>query len=403
VKIKDVSLFRVGGRQSRPAFPAGDRQAQQLDVYPEFNQRSAADDQSNVERQVHAIYVAIHTDEGVSGLFGPIEDDQAYVISKWLRPFLIGRDPLATESLTDQMLRMHRHGRSGLFVTGISSVDCALWDLKGKAWGQPVYRLLGGPVRSSVPAYASMLGFSVEPEQAGKVAREFVALGYTAQKWFFRYGPGDGEAGKELNLAMAQAVRAAVGPHYGLMFDAFMGWDVPYARDMVRMLEPLNPTWVEEPLPPERIAGLRKVRGAATVPVATGEHVFTRWQVKELLVQEAVDVLQPDPDWTGGISELVKLCALASAFDVPLVAHGHSLLPALHVAGAQSPTTVPYVEYLIRHQETKQFFHKPMYRPDNGVVKLPTLPGLGLVLNNEKVETVERLDPKASWLSRNPD
>jgi L-alanine-DL-glutamate epimerase-like enolase superfamily enzyme len=120
--------------------------------------------------------------------------------------------------------------------------------------------------------------------------------------------------------------------------------------------------------------------------------VFTRWQVKELLVGEAVDVLQPDPDWTGGISELVKLCALASAFDVPLVAHGHSLLPALHVAGAQSPTTVPFVEYLIRHQENKQFFHKPIYRPENGAVQLPSLPGLGLLLDNEKVETSETLD-----------
>jgi L-alanine-DL-glutamate epimerase-like enolase superfamily enzyme len=392
VKIKDVSLFRVSGRWSGPDFPPGDRQAHQLDVYPEFNQRGSGGGQSAAAGRLQAIYVEIHTDEGVSGLFGPIEDDQAYVISKWLRPFLIGRDPLATESLLDQMLRLHRHGRSGLFVTGVSSVDCALWDLKGKAWGQPVYRLLGGPTRPSVPAYASMLGFSVEPAQAAQVAREYADQGYAAQKWFFRYGPGDGDAGKEKNLAMAQAVRDAVGAHYSLMFDAFMGWDVPYASDMVRMLAPLNPTWMEEPLPPERIGGLRKVREAATVPLATGEHVFTRWQVKELLVGEAVDVLQPDPDWTGGISELVKLCALASAFDVPLVAHGHSLLPALHVAGAQSPTTVPYVEYLIRHQENKQFFHKPIYRPENGAVQLPSLPGLGLVLDSEKVETIETLD-----------
>ena len=123
--------------------------------------------------------------------------------------------------------------------------------------------------------------------------------------------------------------------------------------------------------------------------IATGEHVYTRWQTKELLIGQAVDVLQNDPDWTGGITELVKICALASAFDVPVVAHGHSLLPALHVAAAQSPQTVPMVEFLVRHQDAKQFFHAPIYRPEGGAVRLPELPGLGLVLDEEKIVTRE--------------
>ena len=190
---------------------------------------------------------------------------------------------------------------------------------------------------------------------------------------------------------MDSAVRDAVGPHYPLIFDAFMGWDVPYAADMVRALEPLNPTWMEEPIPPERVGSLRKLRESSRVPIATGEYVYTRWQVKELLVGEAVDVLQTDPDWTGGISELTKICALASAFNTPVVAHGHSLLPALHVAASQSPSTVPYVEFLMGGQETKQFFHKPVYRPESGSIVLPTLPGLGLVLDDEKIESSEPL------------
>jgi L-alanine-DL-glutamate epimerase-like enolase superfamily enzyme len=234
-----------------------------------------------------------------------------------------------------------------------------------------------------------MLGFSVEPEAAAEAAQTYKEKGFQAQKWFFRYGPGDGEEGIERNLALAQAVRKALGPHYPLMFDAFMGWNATYAAALVRRLAPLNPTWVEEPIPPERLGGLRKIRGAAGVPMATGEHVYTRWQVKELLVGEAVDVVQTDPDWTGGITELVKICALASAFEVPVVAHGHSLLPALHVAGAQSPTTVPWVEFLIRYQERQQFFHQPIYRPKRGLVKLPALPGLGLVLDEGKIEARE--------------
>jgi L-alanine-DL-glutamate epimerase-like enolase superfamily enzyme len=110
--------------------------------------------------------------------------------------------------------------------------------------------------------------------------------------------------------------------------------------------------------------------------------------VKELLEAGAVDWVQTDPDWCGGITELVKICALASSFDVPVVAHGHSLLAALHIAGAHSPSQIPYVEYLIQHQDSKQYFHKPSYQPENGRIKLPELPGLGLVLDEDKIEQV---------------
>lgn len=258
--------------------------------------------------------------------------------------------------------------------------------MKGKAWGQPIYRLLGGPTRPAVPAYASMLGFSTVPEAAAKVAAEYKAMGYKAQKWFFRYGPGDGDAGMAMNLEMAYAVREAVGDDYTLMFDAFMGWTVTYAIATVRELEVVRPYWMEEPVPPERVSEFRKIRGAAQVPIATGEHIYTRWQTKELLVNGAVDVLQNDPDWTGGITELVKIASLASAFEVPLVAHGHSLLAALHVAGSQSPATVPFVEYLIRHQPGKQNFHTETVAPVNGQVTLTTAPGMGFALDEHKIE-----------------
>jgi L-rhamnonate dehydratase len=383
MQINDVQVFEVRGRWTGPTFPPGNRQVQQLDRYPEFNQNHAT---GQVPQHVIALYVQIESDEGHTGLFGPIQPTQAFIVKQTLRPFLLGRDPLAIELLHDQMLRLDRHGRSGMFMTAISVIDCALWDLKGKAWDQPVYRLLGGPTRAEVPAYASMLGFSTEPAEAVATALDYREQGYTAQKWFFRYGPGDGSEGFARNVALAQALREALGPHYPLMFDAYMGWDLPYATEMVRALEPLRPAWVEEPIPPERVASLRQIRQAAAVPLATGEHVYTRWQAKELLANQALDVLQVDPDWTGGISELVKVCALSSAFDTPVIAHGHSLLPALHVAAAQSPQTVPMVEYLIRYQETKQFFHTPIVRPQAGLVRPPELPGLGIVLDEAKID-----------------
>ncbi len=384
MRITDVKVIEVRGPYRGAEFPPGDRQSQALDIYPEFNAREAGP-APKVGDPVKSQYVIIETDEGIRGMWGPIQDFQSFTIVRRLRPHLIGRDPLATELLFDQMMRMDRHGRTGLFMTAVSPVDNALWDLKGKAWGQPVYRLLGGPTRSHVPAYCSTLGYSVEPNAAAEVAAMFQAQGYSAQKWFFRYGPGDGEAGFAKNVAMAQAVREAVGDAYTLMFDAFMGWNVPYATAMVRALEPLNPFWMEEPIPPERVGELAKLRKASRVPLATGEHIFTRWQTKELLVAGAVDVLQNDPDWTGGISELVKVVNLASAFEVPVVAHGHSLLAALHVAGAQSPAAVPYVEYLVRNQPGKQNFHTVQYVPENGLVALPTTPGLGLALDETAI------------------
>jgi L-alanine-DL-glutamate epimerase-like enolase superfamily enzyme len=141
-------------------------------------------------------------------------------------------------------------------------------------------------------------------------------------------------------LWVAQALREALGPHYPLMFDAYMGWDLPYATGMVRALEPLRPAWVEEPIPPERVTSLRQIRQAAAEPFVTGEHVYTRWQAKELLANQALDVLQVDPDWTGGIS----------------------------------------------YQETKPFFHTPIVRPQAGLVRPPELPGLGIVLDEAKID-----------------
>jgi L-rhamnonate dehydratase len=390
MKIRSVDLYEVQGRGILPAFPPGDRQVQMLDIYPEYNSRDWSRERQNGPQELRASYVEVHTDENLSGLFGPIDEQQVFIIATYLRPLLLGQDPLAIEKLHDQMLRLNRHGRSGMFVTGISAIDCALWDLKGKAWNQPLYRLLGGPTRTEIPAYASMLGYSIILAEAASTAVEFRQNGYRAQKWFFRYGPGDGEKGMAMNLDLVAALRAALGIGYPLMFDAYMGWDLPYAETMLRRLEPFHITWLEEPLPPEHISSFQQLHRAASVPLATGEHVYTRWQVRELLLSNAVSYIQVDPDWTGGVSELEKIASLCSAFDVPLVAHGHSLLAALHLAGARSAQVIPWVEYLIQHQAHKQYFQTVMYQPENGSIKLPQLPGLGIVLDDAKIEAKVR-------------
>ena len=391
MKITDVRLFRVEGEG--PAWVFEDRSVEPLDLYPSHVGPSAG--AGDASSRLAATYVEIDTDEEVSGLYGPIDSRQAGLIAGDLREFVLGEDPLATALLHDRMLRLHRHGRAGLFVNAISAVDNALWDLRGKAAGEPVYRLLGGPTRDRVPAYASMLGYSVDPGRAAVAAREHAELGFAAQKWFFRYGPGGGRDGMLANLAMARAVREAVGPGYPLMFDAFMGWDPTYAADMLRGLEDVEPYWVEEPLPPERVSAFRRLAASSRIRLATGEHAHTRWQIKELLDSGAIGVVQADQDWAGGITEQLHICSLCSAYDVPVVAHGHAVPAALHVAASQSPRTVPMLEYLVRVQERNQFFQRTIHRPESGSIALPTGPGLGIDLDGSKIEVRRELGSDA--------
>jgi L-alanine-DL-glutamate epimerase-like enolase superfamily enzyme len=173
------------------------------------------------------------------------------------------------------------------------------------------------------------------------------------------------------------------------MFDAFMGWDTTYAADMLRGLEAVEPFWMEEPVPPERLGAFRRLAAASRVRLATGEHAHTRWQVKELL-DAGIGVIQADPDWAGGITEQRHICSLCSAYDVPVVAHGHAIPVPLHVAASQSPQTVPMIEYLVRIQDRNQHFHETIYRPVEGMLELPTAPGLGIELDEAKV--LERRD-----------
>ena len=284
------------------------------------------------------------------------------------------------------MYRQDRHARKGNQMMAISAVDNALWDLRGKLLGQPVYRLLGGPTRAVVACYASMLGHSHDPGLVRERAQAMVAQGYKAEKWFFRYGPSDGLAGMERNVALARTVREAVGPEIELMFDAWMGWDATYTIRMLERIAEYRPRWMEEPVPPDRIADMAAIRRATNVPIATGEHEYTRWGFLQMLQADAVDVIQADSDWCGGISELVKVCALASAFGRHVVPHGHSIHAAVHVIAAQSPATCPMAEYLLRAQPAKQHFHTEMMQPENGVIALPTAPGLGIAIDDAKVE-----------------
>jgi L-alanine-DL-glutamate epimerase-like enolase superfamily enzyme len=184
---------------------------------------------------LQAIFLFIDTDVDVSGTYGPVPEQEARTIAAELVPVVVGEHPHAVERIWDRMYRSAIHGRKGETMMAISKVDLALWDLKGKLLNAPVYELLGGPTRARVRAYASMLGHSIEPEMAVLRAREVVAQGYTATKWFFRHDPTEGQEGLRKNLELIKAIREAVGPDVEIMFDAWSSWNVPYTQRMAEL------------------------------------------------------------------------------------------------------------------------------------------------------------------------
>jgi L-alanine-DL-glutamate epimerase-like enolase superfamily enzyme len=341
---------------------------------------------------VRAVFLFIETDSGPTGTYGPVSGSEARTIAGRFARILIGEDPHAIERIWDRMYRGAVDGRKGPTMAAISKVDLALWDLKGKLLGAPVYEILGGPTRESVRAYASMLGYSVEPERAALRAREAVEEGYTAIKWFFRYQPVHGPEGIRKNLDLIRAVREAVGPDVEIMFDAWKSWDVPYTRRMAELASDERPWWFEEPVMPDMISQYSELRRTvSTVAIAGGEHEYTRWGMQALLDAEAVDILQPDPTWCGGLSEASKICALASSRGVPVIPH-HGGWASTHLIASQTPTVCPIQEWLIQAGRRDSVFLKEKLEPIRGEIRLPTSPGLGVDLDQEAVEEQEELE-----------
>ena len=371
-----------------------ERLARPIDLYDEHRAQMATELPrvgANLYR-IRQVYLQVETDEGLTGLAGPISSGIARIILSELEGLLLGEDPRAVELLWDKMYRMAVHGRKGETMMAISAVDCALWDIRGKWANAPVYRLLGGPTREHIPAYASMLGFSVEPERVRARAQEYAALGYTAQKWFFRAGPSEGRQGMKRNTALAAAARDGMGPDSDLMLDCWMTWNLRYAKLMAPHLEPYDVRWIEEPAMPDKYDVCAEIRRAMPFPVSNGEHEYTRWGFRQLLEAKAQDVLQPDIYWAGGITEVLKIAALASAYNIELIPHGHSTPATTHLIASQPPELCPIQEYLVKWNTINQFFLKHKLEPVQGYIELPQEPGMGMEIDQDLVEEELILD-----------
>lgn len=352
------------------------RMATPMSAYPRFRERRSSWRGPNTRD----VFVQVATDEGVTGLGVTRGGSVAKtIVEQHLRELLVGADPREVELLWEQMFRATLpYGRKGVPVMALSAVDLALWDLLAKWMGQPLYRVLGGAVRESLPVYAT------HPDPAA-LARE----GYVGAKIPMPYGPADGKAGLRANVDRVAEVRAAIGPDMDLMVDCWMSWDLRYALQFAEAAKPYDLRWIEEPLPPDDYDGYAELRRRVTwTQIACGEHEYTRWGFRELISRGCADVIQPDLAWSGGISEVRRIAAMAAAYDLVVVPHNGVLQPwATHLMLATP--NCPLAEYVVFYGPNDLAPPPVMLgelRPEGGRIRPSEAAGAGVDLDLAELE-----------------
>lgn len=298
----------------------------------------------------------------------------AALVELHLAYLLLGQSPFAHEAIWDRMFNSTLHyGRKGLALHAISAVDLAVWDLHGRITQTPVHTLLGGPIHQEIELYAT----GPRPDVAQK-------LGFWGAKIPLHYAPVEGEEGFQANLAIARDARDAVGPDFPLMYDCWMSLDVSYAARLGAELVPLGFHWLEEPLRPDDYDAHRKLRARlpAALGLTSGEHEYTAAGF-ELLCATGVDVIQPDPNWCGGLTELRRISTVARAAGTRLIPHTGGHYAYHFVATRPEP---PLAEFGIFTGDCSTAVPQhPIFTgevfPEDGRVRLPDTPGFGLELD----------------------
>lgn len=336
------------------------------------------------------VIVRVHTDSGIFGLglVGLGSPASVSVIEHHLAKLVVGSNPFDVELLWEKMYRATIPiGVKGLVLEAISAIDIALWDIIGKALGQPLYNLLGGQTKTHIRVYASDLYARRDLDQLRAEAEQLVDQGFSAFKMRFGYGPADGRSGMRKNYELIETVRAAVGDDADLAADAYMGWDVSYAIAMIRMLDDLHLAWVEEPVVPTDVTGYAYIRSSVHTPIAGGEHEFTRFGYRRLLEAGAVDIVQPDVNRMGGITEARKVWALAAAYSTKVVPHSPQA-HNVHLVMAQLNSDL--VEWFPHNRHGSLNFYQEIFRGNpqatEGFIVPSSRPGLGIELNEETVD-----------------
>ena len=339
-----------------------------------------------------AMLVEIETDAGLIGwgeCYGPARMTAAVVDS--VASWLIGEDPLRTDVLWRMVYsRLRDHGQKGVVIQGLSGIDIALWDVKGKHFGVPVHQLLGGAQRTEVQAYATGLYRRKSGDPLRYLAEEaagYVADGFRAVKLKVGFGV-------EEDAAVTRTVREVIGPDVALMVDANHAYDAVAAISVGRRIEQYEIGWFEEPVPPEDVAGYRSVKAALSIPIAGGECEFTRFGFRDLLVSHALDIVQPDTCAAGGLSECKKIADMAEAFGTRYNPHvwgtGIAIAASLQLLAVLPPHTPPSLkpaEPMLEFDRTEHPIRQAILTSPiehrGGVVQVPDGPGLGVEVDRD--------------------
>jgi galactonate dehydratase len=337
----------------------------------------------------------VHTDEGIVGYGEPVVEGRARTVLtavRELEPFLIGQDPRRIEHLWQAMYRGTFYRGGPILVSAISGVEQALWDIFGKSVGLPIYQLLGGPTRSRIRMYAHL--WTDTPEAAAQGSRQLVAQGFTAIKTGF---PApirivDTPAQIERFVAIVEAMRVAVGDEVDIAIDFHGRFSPAMAIRLLKELEPYRPMWAEEPCLPENVDAMVTIARSTSIPIATGERLYTKWGFREAIEKQAAVVYQPDLSHAGGISECKKIAAMAEAYYAGVAPHC-PLGPIALAACIQLDACIP--NFVIQEQVTfgEGLLKKPFQMVD-GYVDVPTLPGLGVEVDEDALVD---LDDQPWW------
>lgn len=345
---------------------------------------------SYIQKGYATCYVKVYTDEGIVGIGESIVREAplatASIVEDLLKPIILGKDPLDVQVLWDKMFHALRtRGHSwGYFVEAISGVDCALWDIVGKYYGLPVYKVLGGAFTDSVKAYASSIVYD-KPENMVNVAVKLADQGYDQIK--VKIGRGIKEDEKVIKM-----IRDAVGYDIEIMCDANSAYNVATAIKVGRKLEKYDCYWLEEPVPPDDINGYVKLAKALDIPICGSESLFGRYNYRDLISMGAVDIAQPNVTRCGGISEFKKIEAIASAYNIPITLHVGLSGAGCRAASLHVAATIPsnlflnYEVYFLHNPLAHDIVKENVERVVNGYVKIPNKPGLGFDIDDEKAK-----------------
>jgi galactonate dehydratase len=352
----------------------------------------------NFGRQGEYIFVEVQTDEGITGwgevtTTHPVANRAVCAVIQQIDPLVVGENPFHIEKIWNKIFRRFTYmGSRGAATNAISGIDIALWDIRGKAMNQPIFELLGGPVRETIALYTHP-DPNIGPDEAKRQAKEIADSGHEGMK-FDPYPYMEEENNGYLNGGMTYkgeaeaneitaAIREGAGPEMELMIDAHGRFDVPTSVRLTRSVASSNIHWWEEPVPVESTQALKNVRDQIDLPISVGERLHTRWEFTAILEQHLADFLEPDVTWTGGISELKKISTMAEAYYVPIAPHDASG-PINVLAGAHVMMTVPnfYKLETARHRLVAydNFIQTPL-DVRRGQLHLPDAPGLGIEMN----------------------